>query len=445
MPTYPDQAALQRAEADLRKQPPLVFAQEIRSLRAQLALVAQGKAFLLQGGDCAESFADFSTVAIRDTFRTFLQMAIVLTYAARVPVVKVGRVAGQFAKPRSTDTETRAGVTLPSYRGDIINQVDFTAAARQPDPSRMLNAYHQSTATLNLVRAFAQGGFADLRRVNRWNQAFVRENPLGDRYEDMANQIQDALAFMQVIGVDTGTLSTLRRTDFYTSHEALLLPYEEALTRVDSISGRLYDCSAHMLWIGERTRQLDGAHVEFLRGVGNPIGVKIGPGMTEDELVALCDVLNPQNLPGRLNLIARMGADRLAECLPRLARRILAEGRQVLWSCDPMHANTVTTASGLKTRHFDRILQEIQSFFQCLKGEGAYPGGLHLEMTGLDVTECTGGAYQLNEKDLQVRYTTQCDPRLNATQVLELAFRAAEFIEPAGLAESDHLDDESFE
>ncbi|WP_416398682.1 class II 3-deoxy-7-phosphoheptulonate synthase [Allohahella sp. A8] len=426
-PTYNDAEALTAAEAALRKQPPLVFAQEIRDLKAQLANVAEGKAFLLQGGDCAESFRDFTTQGIRDTFKVFLQMAIVLTYAGKLPVVKVGRLAGQFAKPRSADMETVDGQSLPSYRGDIINAAEFTPEARIPDPMRMLTAYHQSTATLNLLRAFANGGFADLHEVSRWNLTFLENNPLRERYEQVAHNIRDALAFMEVVGINSQNTPSLHRTDFYTSHEALLLHYEEALTRQDSLTGRMYDCSAHMVWIGERTRQLDHAHVEFFRGIENPIGVKIGPTITPEELLALIEALNPTNEAGRLTLISRMGADKVRDRLPALVEAVQKSGHKVVWSCDPMHGNTQQTGSGFKTRSFDNILSEIRSFFTVLSEAGAWPGGIHLEMTGLHVTECVGGAYALSETDLQQRYMTQCDPRLNADQVLELAFCVAGF------------------
>ncbi len=427
-PDYSDAGELQQVESTLAGLPPLVFAEESRELRRQLADVAEGRAFLLQGGDCAESFADFSTASIRDTFKILLQMAVVLTFAGRKPVVKVGRLAGQFAKPRSANTEIQQGLELPSYRGDIVNGAEFSAAARQPDPQRMLAAYHQSTATLNLVRAFASGGLADLHEVNQWNLSFLASNPLREKYELIANRLQEALAFMAVCGINSSNTPTLRETTLYTSHEALLLGYEQALTRADDVSGKYYDCSAHMLWIGERTRQLDGAHVEFFRGLHNPVGVKLGPSVTNDELLRLIDVLNPTNEAGRLTLITRMGADVAAEKLPPLVRTVVREGRQVVWSCDPMHGNTIKASSGYKTRSFDSILKEIQQFFVALPAEGAHPGGIHLEMTGQHVTECTGGAYRIADADLASRYRTQCDPRLNADQVLELAFCVADFM-----------------
>ncbi len=429
MPTYPNTEALSAAEARLRTSPPLVFAGEARTLTAALGRVAEGKAFLLQGGDCAESFSEFHANLIRDTFRTLLQMAVVLTYGAATPVVKLGRMAGQFAKPRSSDTETIGGVELPSYRGDIINGPDFTAADRTPDPARMREAYYQSAVTLNLLRAFAQGGFADLRRVHQWNRDFVANSPLGPRYEDIARRIDESLAFMAACGL--ADQPQLQETDFWTSHEALLLPYEEALTRTDSLTGGAYACSAHMLWIGERTRQPDGAHVEFLRGVGNPIGLKVGPTMTPDDLLALCRTLNPANTPGRLTLITRMGAEKLASNLPPLLRAAKAEGLAVVWCCDPMHGNTIKATSGYKTRSFDAILAEIRAFFAAHRAEGTHAGGIHIEMTGKDVTECTGGAQAINDADLAARYDTLCDPRLNGAQALELAFLVAEELKAA--------------
>ena len=431
-PTYGDIAALNEVEKSLAAKPPLVFAAEARALHAQLAEVADGRAFLLQGGDCAESFGEFSANNIRDTFKVLMQMAIVLTYAGRLPVVKVGRMAGQFAKPRSADMEERGSIVLPSYRGDIINSPEFDAGARAPNPQRMLQAYHQSTSTLNLLRAFASGGLADLHQVNQWNLSFLDGNPLRERYQALAHSIQDALAFMDVCGINSDNTPTLRETQLYTSHEALLLNYEEALTRQDHLTGDYYDCSAHMLWIGERTRQLDGAHIEFFRGLKNPVGVKVGPSMTGNDLIALIDALNPDNIPGRLTLITRMGADVLGERLPALARRVHQEGRSVVWSCDPMHGNTVKAGNGYKTRSFDRILEEIRQFFLVLRSEQQHPGGIHLEMTGQHVTECTGGAYQLSESDLDKCYQTQCDPRLNADQVLELAFCVADFLRDDG-------------
>lgn len=429
-PTYPDLSELEVVEKQLATNPPLVFAAETRELRSQLADVSQGKGFLLQGGDCAESFAEFNAPKIRDTFKVMLQMAIVMTYSGRCPVTKVARMAGQYAKPRSGDMETIDGVSLPSYRGDIINSFEFTEAARIPDPKRMLHAYNNSAATLNLLRAFAQGGLADLQQVNRWNMGFLDGNPLAERYEHLCNQIQNALEFMDVIGINSSNHSTLHETSLFTSHEALLLNYEQALTRIDTLTGNPYNCSAHMLWIGERTRQLDHAHVEFFSGIHNPIGVKIGPSMEGDELIRLIDALNPNNDHGRLTLITRMGADTLADKLPALLRRVKAEGRNVVWSSDPMHGNTFKASTGFKTRNFDAILSEIQQFFAAHEQEGTHAGGVHLEMTGQHVTECTGGAYQISDDDLAQAYQTQCDPRLNADQVLEMAFLIADHIKP---------------
>ena len=425
-PAWPDLGVLERVEARLASFPPLVFAGEARRLKAQLGDVAEGRAFLLQGGDCAESFAEFHADNIRDTFRVLLQMAVVLTYGANCPVVKVGRVAGQFAKPRSADTEVRDGVELPSYRGDVINAMEFSAAARTPDPERLIQGYSQSAATLNLLRAFAQGGYADLHRVQRWNHGFVARSPQGARYQELADRISDALDFMEACGVMSDSTPQLRSVDFYTSHEALLLGYEQALTRVDSTTGDWYDCSAHLLWIGNRTRQLDGAHVEFLRGVGNPIGVKAGPGIEADELLRLIDILNPGNEPGRITVVSRMGADKVEAALPPLLRAVTREGRKVVWACDPMHGNTHKSSNGYKTRAFDRILAEVRGFFAAHLAEGTYGGGVHFELTGQDVTECIGGAQEITERALADRYHTHCDPRLNASQALELAFIIAE-------------------
>lgn len=434
VPTYGDEEALQRVSDTLGSFPPLVFAGEARSLKRSLAQVAEGKAFLLQGGDCAESFAEFHPNNIRDTFRVLLQMAVVLTFGAACPVVKVGRMAGQFAKPRSSDVEVQDGVELPSYRGDIINGIDFSDGARQPDPERMLRAYNQAAATLNLLRAFAQGGFADLHKVHQWNLEFVSGSPQGRRYEELSQRIDEAMAFMKACGVTPETVQQLRETEFYTSHEALLLDYEQPLTRVDSLTGQWYACSAHMLWIGDRTRQLDGAHVEYLRGVHNPIGMKCGPTTDPDELIRLIDVLNPENEAGRVTLISRMGAEKVEDILPSLIRRVKEEGRQVVWSCDPMHGNTIKSGSGFKTRPFDRILQEVRGFFAVHRGEGTYAGGVHFEMTGQDVTECLGGAQAINDSMLGDRYHTHCDPRLNANQALELAFLIAEELKAERMA-----------
>lgn len=426
VPDYPDPEALAEVEATLSGYPPLVFAGEARRLRDGLGKVAEGQAFLLQGGDCAESFAEFHPNNIRDTFKVLLQMAIVLTFGASCPVVKVGRLAGQFAKPRSAPTEVQDGVELPSYRGDIVNGIAFEAGAREPDPQRLIRAYNQSAATLNLLRAFAQGGFADLHKVHQWNQEFVAASPQGRRYEQLAARIDETLAFMEACGLTPDKVPELRETEFYTSHEALLLWYEEALTRQDSLTGKWYDCSAHMLWIGDRTRGLDEAHVEFLRGVENPIGMKCGPTMEADDLLRLIDRLNPENDPGRLTLIARMGADKVEEHLPPLIRAVAREGRRVIWSCDPMHGNTIKSGNGYKTRPFDRVLAEVKNFFAAHRAEGSYAGGVHFEMTGQDVTECIGGAQAISEEALGDRYHTHCDPRLNASQSLELAFLISE-------------------
>ncbi|MDS4071215.1 MAG: 3-deoxy-7-phosphoheptulonate synthase class II [Candidatus Competibacter sp.] len=426
LPVYDDSLALAEVEERLAASLPLVFAGEVRDLRQQLAEVAAGRAFLLQGGDCAESFADFNERAITDTFRVLLQMAVVLTFAAACPVVKVGRMAGQFAKPRSSPTETRGGATLPSYRGDIVNDLDFTPDARRPDPRRQLRAYSQSAATLNLLRALAQGGFADLHRVQQWNLDFLRASPQGARYRDLANRISETLAFMRACGLDAAADPQVRQVRFYTSHEALLLGYEQALTRREPLTGDWYDGSAHFLWIGERTRQLDGAHVEFARGIANPIGLKLGPSVDSDTLLRLLDALNPNERPGRLTLISRMGADQIETALPPLIRAVQREGRQVVWSCDPMHGNTLETSTGYKTRPFARILDEVRRFFAIHRAEGSYPGGMHFELTGQDVTECLGGAQAITEQGLADRYQTHCDPRLNASQSLELAFLIAE-------------------
>ena len=429
-PTYPNGERLKEVEALLKNYPPLVFAGEARNLKKSLADVCEGKAFLLQGGDCAESFSEFHAHNIRDTFKVMMQMAVVMTFAGGVPVVKVGRVGGQFAKPRSSDMETIEGVSLPSYRGDIINGVEFTEVARIPDPNRMIQAYNQSAATLNLLRAFASGGFADLHQVHAWNLGFVGQNELTKKYDDLSRQIDDSLRFMAACGITSDNYRTLRETDFYTSHEALLLNYEEAFTRQDSLTGEWYDVSSHMLWIGDRTRQLDGAHVEFMRGINNPIGIKAGPSMDPEDLIRLCDILNPNNEAGRLNVIVRMGADKVADGMPSLIRAIEREGKKVLWSCDPMHGNTITS-NGYKTRPVDAVLQEMKQFFQVHKSEGTYAGGVHLEMTGKDVTECLGGSFEITSENLKSRYHTHCDPRLNADQSLELAFLIADTLKEA--------------
>jgi 3-deoxy-7-phosphoheptulonate synthase len=427
-PDWPDADALKKAEARLSSLPPLVFAGEARHLTRDLAEVANGQAFLLQAGDCAESFVDFSADSIRDKLKIILQMAVALTYAAGVPVVKVGRIAGQFAKPRSADTETVGDVALSSFRGHMVNDDAFDAEARRPDPERLIAAYQQSASTLNLLRAFTKGGFADLSQVHLWNQQFVASSTEGQRYERIAAEIDRALRFMAACGIDLGAEAGLHQVDFFTSHEGLILPYEECLTRVDSLTGDPYDCSAHMVWIGDRTRHPDGAHVEFFRGICNPVGCKIGPTCTPEELGALCERLNPDRLPGRLTLIMRLGADRVEELLPPLVRAVESEGHPVVWACDPMHGNTFTSAGGRKTRRFDDILSELRSFFAVHRDEGTWPGGLHIELTGDDVTECLGGAEEILEGDLGVRYTTTCDPRLNGRQALDLAFQVAEFL-----------------
>jgi 3-deoxy-7-phosphoheptulonate synthase len=427
-PDWPDADALKKAEARLSALPPLVFAGEARHLTRGLAEVANGQAFLLQAGDCAESFVDFSADSIRDKLKIILQMAVALTYAAGVPVVKVGRIAGQFAKPRSADTETVGDVALASFRGHMVNDDAFDAEARRPDPERLIAAYQQSASTLNLLRAFTKGGFADLSQVHQWNQQFVASSTEGQRYERIAAEIDRALRFMAACGIDLGAEEGLHQVDFFTCHEGLILPYEECLTRVDSLTGDWYDCSAHMVWIGDRTRQLDGAHVEFFRGICNPVGCKIGPSCTPEELVALCERLNPDRLPGRLTLIIRLGADKVEDLLPPLVRAVEAEGHPVVWACDPMHGNTFTSAGGRKTRRFDVILSELRSFFAVHRDEGTWPGGVHIELTGDDVTECLGGAEEILEGDLGVRYTTTCDPRLNGRQSLDLAFQVAEFL-----------------
>ena len=431
MPNYKDAAALDRVIDELSARPALVFAGEARKLRRQLAEVSAGKAFLLQGGDCAESFKEFSTEGVRDTFRVLLQMAVVLTFAASKPVVKVGRIAGQFAKPRSSDVEVQDGVELPSYRGDSINDMAFTPEARVPDPERLIKAYDQAAATLNLLRALASGGYADLHNVHQWTLDFLAGSPAGARYQQYADRISEALAFMRACGVTSDAAPSLEGVDFFTSHEALHLPFEEALTRIDSTTGRPYATSAHLLWIGDRTRQPDGAHVEFMRGLENPIGLKCGPSLDPGELVRLIDILNPANEAGRLVLYARMGADKVGQGLPPLVRAVKRAGKRVVWSCDPMHGNTTKTASGYKTRVFDSVLKELKQFIEVLRAEGVEPGGVHFEMTGQDVTECVGGAGHLSEADLSSRYHTHCDPRLNADQALEMAFQIAEALKPA--------------
>jgi 3-deoxy-7-phosphoheptulonate synthase len=428
VPDYPDPAAFAEVEASLRNFPPLVFIKEVRDLKAKLAEVAQGDSFLLQGGDCAESFREHKTDYIRDYFQLFLQMALILTFTGNKRVVKVGRVAGQFAKPRSSPTETRGGLTLPSYRGDIINGPDFTEEARRPDPRRQLQAYRQSAATLNFLRALLDGGYASLDNVHRWELKFMEGTPVEARYEALADEVKRTVEINALLGITADNTLAMRTTSFYTSHEALLLHYEQALTRRDEAmgSGDVVATSAHFLWIGDRTRQLDGAHVEFCRGVINPIGVKCGPSLEPDELLRLIDILNPRDEPGRLTLIVRMGADKIADRLPRLLRAVKRAGRCVVWACDPMHGNTITAANGYKTRPFEKIVSEVEQFFAIHDAEGTYPGGVHLEITGQNVTECIGGATRLTEADLARQYDTGCDPRLNATQSLELAFLIAE-------------------
>lgn len=433
VPEYPDARALAEVEAQLASFPPLVFAGEARNLKRALAQVAAGQAFLLQGGDCAESFAEHGANNIRDFFRLFLQMAVVLTYAAASPVVKVGRIAGQFAKPRSSPTEKRGGIELPAYRGDIINGIDYTPEARIPDPRRQLEAYRQSAATLNLLRAFATGGYANLSNAHQWMLSFVNDSPQSKRYQQLAHHLTEALDFMRACGIDPEVHPEMRTTDFFTSHEALLLGYEQAFTRVDSTTGDWYATTGHMIWIGDRTRQLDHGHIEYFRGIKNPIGLKCGPSLKSDELIKLIDVLNPDNEPGRLTLINRFGSDKVDAHLPQLIRAVQREGRVVVWSCDPMHGNTIS-ASGYKTRPFDRIMAEIRGFFSVHQAEGTYAGGIHLEMTGKDVTECTGGARAISENDLRDRYHTYCDPRLNAEQAIEVAFLVAELLKSERLA-----------
>ena len=426
VPEYDDQKALEKVEKRLSSYPPLVFAGEARRLKEHLAKVCRGEAFLLQGGDCAESFAEHNPDNIRDTFRVILQIAIVLTFGAGCPVIKVGRIAGQFAKPRSAPLEKQGEIELPSYRGDIINNIEFVEDLRIPDPERQIMAYRQSASTLNLLRAFAQGGYANLDHVHKWNMGFVKESKQGEQYEQVANRISEALDFMDAVGINSNTTPELRSVDFYTSHESLLLGYEECLTRVDSTSGDWYDTSAHMLWIGDRTRQPDGAHIEFVRGIKNPIGMKCGPSLDSDELLKLIDLINPSNEEGRLTLITRYGADNLDDHLPKLIRAVEKEGKKVVWSCDPMHGNTIKASNGYKTRPLDSILTEVKQFIDIHESEGTYAGGVHIEMTGQNVTECLGGTQKISEEDLTDRYHTHCDPRLNANQALDLSFLISE-------------------
>jgi len=432
IPKYPDMDHLADVEKTLKDFPPLVFAGEVRSLKKSLADVAEGRGFLLQCGDCAESFSEFHADNIRDTFRVILQMAVILTSGANLPVVKVGRMAGQFAKPRSSATEIIDGVELPSYTGDIINGIQFDETNRQPDPERLLKAYSQAASTLNLLRAFADGGYADLRHVNSWNMGFVKSGPQGERYRYLAHQIQESLNFMEALGITSSNTPQLRRVSYYTCHEALLLPYEEALTRVDSTSGDVYNTSAHFVWIGDRTRFKDSAHVEFCRGIQNPIGIKCGPSLDPDDLIQFLDILNPKDEAGRITLITRFGHDKVKDYLPQLIRKVQEEGRSVVWSCDPMHGNTIKSSDGVKTRRFDQILAEVKKNIQIHKAEGSYAGGIHLEMTGQNVTECTGGLDDISEADLSDRYHTHCDPRLNANQAIELAFLLADELKTNG-------------
>ncbi|MCP4970027.1 MAG: 3-deoxy-7-phosphoheptulonate synthase class II [Arcobacter sp.] len=431
-PTYKDLEKLKKVEKELSSYPPLIFAEEARKLKAQLADVSKGNAFLLQGGDCAESFDAFNANNIKDLFKVMMQMAVVLTFSGGCPVVKVGRVAGQFAKPRSSDYEEVNGIALPSYRGDIINNVSFNEKDRTPKAKRLLKAYNQSASTLNLLRAFARGGMADLQQVHAWNLDFVKDNALGEKYDQLANKISETMKFMEACGITGDNTAQLKETILYTSHEALLLNYEEALTRQDSLSGNWYDCSAHMLWIGDRTRDLDGAHIEYFKGINNPIGCKVGPSMKEDELIKLIDALNPENEAGRLNLIVRMGHNKVADIFPNLLKRVENEGKKIVWSCDPMHGNVEKASNGYKTRDFANILSEVKQFFQIHKAQGSVAGGIHLEMTGQNVTECTGSTSAAITADgLSSRYHTQCDPRLNADQSLELAFMIADTLKEA--------------
>ncbi len=432
IPDYSNKNHLAKVEETLEGFPPLVFAGEVRSLKRRLAKVTEGNGFLLQGGDCAESFSEFHADNIRDTFRVILQMAVVLTSGANMPVVKLGRMAGQFAKPRSSPTEIKNGNELPSYTGDIINDIDFKADKRKPNPDRMLKAYSQAASTLNLLRAFADGGYADLKHVQSWNMGFVESGPQGERYRHLANQIQESLNFMEALGITSKNTPQLRQVQYFTSHEALLLPYEEALTRVDSTSGDIYNTSAHFLWIGDRTRFLDSAHVEFCRGIQNPIGIKCGPSLSPDELIQLLDILNPKDEAGRITLITRFGNDKIDTYLPPLIRKVAKEDRTVVWSSDPMHGNTIKSSNGFKTRPFERILDEVKKSIEIHRAEGSRIGGIHLEMTGRDVTECTGGLYDISEADLNDRYHTHCDPRLNANQAIELAFLIADELKKNG-------------
>ena len=428
MPAYKDKNSLSAVLSELSNYPPLVFAGEARLLEKQLSKVAEGKAFLLQGGDCAESFSEFHPNNIRDSFKVILQMAVVLTFGASCPVVKVGRMAGQFAKPRSQEIETKDGIEMESYKGDIINDIAFEKTLREPNPQRLIKAYNQSASTLNLLRAFAQGGFANLKQIHQWNLSYIKDSQSKKKFEEISNRINECLIFMDACGINDQNVRQMNETDFFTSHEALLLPYEEALTRIDSTTGKWYDVTAHMLWVGDRTRNIDSAHIEFVRGIGNPIGLKVGPSTNIDELIKIIDLINPNNIAGRITLICRMGAEKVLSKLPNIISKIEKEGKKVVWTCDPMHGNTIKASNGFKTRSLSNIFSEIEKFFQIHESEGSYPGGVHLEMTGQDVTECIGGIQEIKESDLSSRYHTYCDPRLNASQALELAFLLSEFL-----------------
>ena len=430
MPTYPDESKVNSVEARLSFKPPLVFAGEVQALKKSLALAEKGNAFILQGGDCAESFSQFSANGIRDTFKVLLQMAVILTYGSSIPIIKIGRIAGQFAKPRSSDVEIIDGIELPSYRGDMINDMEFNKTARQPDPQRLIDGYEQSAATLNLIRAFAQGGMANLEKVHEWTLGFLNDTPETDKYREIANRISESLNFMKACGLTSSSVPQLRETDFFTSHEALLLNYEEALTREDTITAEKgwYATSAHLLWVGDRTRQFDHGHIEYLSGIQNPVGIKCGPSLEKDDLIRLLDKVNPNNEPGKVVLICRMGSEKVNEHLPKLIKNIKANGKNVTWCCDPMHGNTIKASNGYKTRRVAEILNEVNNFFLVHKSEGTLPGGVHFEMTGSNVTECLGGANEVKESDLGSRYHTHCDPRLNGSQSLELAFLVSDLI-----------------
>jgi 3-deoxy-7-phosphoheptulonate synthase len=439
IPDYPNKKELDGVLQKIKDFPPLVFAGETRHLKEQLADVVDGKAFLLQGGDCAESFAEFHPDNIRDTFKLILQMSLVLTYSASLPVIKLGRIAGQFSKPRSAPTENIDGIELPSYLGDNINGIEFNAKSRIPDPKRLFKAYSQSASTLNLIRAFANGGFADLKMVHTWNLGFIKKSPEAKKFKELEDKISDALAFMDACGINSDFNRRLKTVNFWTSHEALLLPFEQSMTRVDSTTGEYHDTSAHFVWIGDRTRQLDGGHVEFCRGIENPIGIKCGPTLKSEDLINLCNKINPKNEKGKITLISRFGHDNVGKYLPKLIKAIKNEGLNVIWSCDPMHGNTIKATSGYKTRPFNNVVNEVKNFFACHQSEGSYAGGLHIEMTGQDVTECTGGAQKILDQDLSHRYHTHCDPRLNANQALELAFLISDEIKKNGLYSKNNI------